>query len=557
MLEPQNISNAIAEDDSETAVGYTAATVAFLKELTKHMEPSGATWHKKNKTKYEHALRDPTYNLIAGVRDKYIGRLNAKVAKCPNQMSKLRKNFNKGFYSHYWFAFYDPKIGSKIGSPQLYFYLDGENEDWNYGFSLSDSPSEYYERLHKAVHANAAEVRKHLSTAPTDTRWSLDEWSELLGGEPTTPPGGDDADANVSIYRLFPLGKLVEHDATLVDEVGKFFEWAWPFFFASLTGKWPNGRTTGPSNDDSGTSKPATTIDAADGEPYRLEDALLDLFVSEDDLREMLHSLTRKKNLILQGPPGVGKSFVARRLAYVFTGSADRSKVKAVQFHQSYAYEDFIQGWRPKEDGGFERRNGIFYQFCKMAQQDKGSRYVFIIDEINRGNLSKVFGELLMLIEPDKRGREYAIPLTYSNDVEDTFYIPENLHFIGMMNTADRSLAMVDYALRRRFNFVTLQPAFKTAEFRSFLDDREVQTEIIDTIIKRMTALNDEICAETTNLGPGFMIGHSFFCPEDTEEDLGIDWYRSVIKFEIAPLIREYWFDDTEKAESQISLPLQ
>lgn len=163
----------------------------------------------------------------------------------------------------------------------------------------------------------------------------------------------------------------------------------------------------------------------------------------------------------------------------------------------------------------------------------------------------------MMLIETDKRGPSNAIPLTYSSDQEDKFYVPDNLHIVGMMNTADRSLAMVDYALRRRFTFVTLNPAFKAAEFRSFLEDKGAESDVIDMIISRMKTLNDHICSEKTNLGPGFMIGHSFFCPQETEEELGIDWYHSVIKSEIAPLIREYWFDATEKAEDMISKLLE
>ena len=302
---------------------------------------------------------------------------------------------------------------------------------------------------------------------------------------------------------------------------------------------------------------PDSPSSTSGGPPCTIDDALEGLFLPKDELQEILDCLARKKNVILQGPPGVGKTFIARRLAYALIGYVDRAKVEMVQFHQSYAYEDFIQGWRPKETGGFERRNGVFYEFCRKAQQDASSTYVFIIDEINRGNLSKVFGELMMLIETDKRGPDFAIPLTYSSGLDDRFFVPSNLHLIGLMNTADRSLAMVDYALRRRFTFMDLKPAFKTAEFRSFLEDKEVESDLIDTIVSRMTALNDQICSEKTNLGPGFMIGHSFFCPQETEDELGIDWYRSVIASEIAPLVREYWFDSTEKAEDVISKLLQ
>ncbi|MGZ0174120.1 MAG: winged helix-turn-helix domain-containing protein [Planctomycetales bacterium] len=283
-------------------------------------------------------------------------------------------------------------------------------------------------------------------------------------------------------------------------------------------------------------------------EPFTIEMALRGLFISESRLKEMLDSLSRKKNVILQGPPGVGKTYISRRLAYALIGTRDKSKLAMVQFHQSYAYEDFIQGWRPQESGGFERRNGVFYEFCRRAEQDQGSNYVFLIDEINRGNLSKIFGELLMLIEADKRGPDYSMPLTYAENLDDQFFVPPNVHIIGVMNTADRSLAMVDYALRRRFTFVDLRPEFETDRFREFLDEQNVDADVVNMIIERMSALNDKIRSEKTNLGPGFEIGHSFFCPHDTEDELGMDWYRSVVKSEIGPLLREYWFDDTDKA---------
>jgi len=197
-------------------------------------------------------------------------------------------------------------------------------------------------------------------------------------------------------------------------------------------------------------------------------DALKDLFMPPEVLDQILARLHRKKALILQGPPGVGKTWIARRLAFALMGERDERRVKMVQFHPSYGYEDFVQGFRPTRTG-LERRDGVFYQFARLARNDPERDWFFIIDEINRGNLAKIFGELLVLIEADKRGPNHAVPLTYSDSPDETFYLPSNLHFIGTMNTADRSLAMVDYALRRRFAFVTLDAAFESPAFAVWL----------------------------------------------------------------------------------------
>ena len=283
--------------------------------------------------------------------------------------------------------------------------------------------------------------------------------------------------------------------------------------------------------------------------PYSIADALAGTFLPPDEVRGMLAALARKKNLILQGPPGVGKTFLARRLAYARVGAADPARVAGVQFHQSYAYEDFVQGYRPAEGGGFARRDGVFFEFCRRAADDPRNDYVFLIDEINRGNLGKVFGELFVLLEADKRGEDHAIPLAYARHAGETFFVPRNLYLIGMMNTADRSLALVDYALRRRFAFADLRPAFDRPEFRGFLAAAGVEPAVVDRIVGRMSWLNGVIRAEAANLGPGFEIGHSFFCPAGTEDGLGLDWYRAVVETEIAPLLREYWFDDPVRAD--------
>jgi len=281
--------------------------------------------------------------------------------------------------------------------------------------------------------------------------------------------------------------------------------------------------------------------------PFTVDDAMPDLFLPKEEVEELVRTWRAKKNLILQGPPGVGKTFIAQRLAYVLMGFEDESRVRRVQFHQSYSYEDFIQGYRPMERG-FERKNGLFYDFCKQAILDDSNNYVFIIDEINRGNLSKIFGELMVLIEPDKRESKWAVPLTYAKAASEQFYIPGNVYLLGMMNTADRSLSLVDYALRRRFAFYDLKSQVAKPLYQEFLISQGVPKDIAQAIGDRIGSLNQFISAKSdSNLGPGFCIGHSFFVPSASSETCDQSWYHRVVETEIVPLLSEYWFDDDDR----------
>lgn len=297
-------------------------------------------------------------------------------------------------------------------------------------------------------------------------------------------------------------------------------------------------------------SKNAVKEDVA--EQYTKNDLLNEVFIGEEKYEQIMFDLTHKKNLILQGPPGVGKTFVAKRLAYSRMGVKDDSRIQMIQFHQSYSYEDFIQGFRPSEDGKFKLKNGVFYEFCRKAQRDSEHDYYFIIDEINRGNLSKIFGELMMLIEHDKRGKEFEIPLTYAQDEDDKFYIPENLYLIGTMNTADRSLAMVDYALRRRFRFIDIEPAFSEDAFKDFLRLKGIEEQLINRIVINMERLNLIISSDNKNLGKGYRIGHSYFCDSPKQSENHENWYNRIVLSEIKPLLYEYWFDDEETAEAEV-----
>ena len=255
------------------------------------------------------------------------------------------------------------------------------------------------------------------------------------------------------------------------------------------------------------------------------------------DFNELNNILQYKKNIILQGAPGVGKTYAAKRLAYAIIGQKDDTRIISVQFHQQYTYEDFIMGLKPTDTGGFKFEPGPFYNICKKAEQDSSKRpYFLIIDEINRANMSKVLGEAFSLIEKDHRNEKTT--LKYNNE---QFSVPDNLFIIGTMNTADRGLVMLDYALRRRFQFVTIEPAFKSIGFKNMLT--RLNNAKLNRLCRRIIDLNEDICNDDM-LGEGFMIGHSYFCAKGIVTDKDVD---NIVKYEIIPLLSEYWYDNPDK----------
>ena len=272
-------------------------------------------------------------------------------------------------------------------------------------------------------------------------------------------------------------------------------------------------------------------------EAYTKSDFLDEVYMTEKRHESLVAVLRNKKNIILQGAPGVGKTFAARRLAWSMMGEKDDDRIEFVQFHQNYSYEDFMMGYKPVGDG-FELKYGIFYRFCQKAANQPDKEFFFIIDEINRGNMSKIFGELLILIEKDYRGTKAS--LAYNGL---SFSVPKNLYIIGMMNTADRSLAMIDYALRRRFSFFEVEPGFDSEGFIQYQNG--LNNEMLNELINKVKDLNREITLDKS-LGKGFCIGHSYFCGRDvcTEE-----WLHSIVEYDILPMLREYWFDDTSKLQ--------
>lgn len=281
-------------------------------------------------------------------------------------------------------------------------------------------------------------------------------------------------------------------------------------------------------------------------EPYTVDDIIEQgCFLSRSEIVGLLNRLHDNKNLVLQGPPGTGKTWLAKRLAFALVGQKDESKVRAVQFHPTLSYEDFVRGWRPTGDGKLSIANGTFMDVVETAKLHPAEKFVVVIEEINRGNPAQIFGELLTLLEKGKRTPSEAIELCYPDKEgkRRPVYVPENVYVVGTMNVADRSLALVDLALRRRFAFVGLEPRLGQAWRDWVVEKCSIERPLAEEIERRFMKLNEEIEADH-KLGKQFRIGHSYVTPVSRLEEGGTrKWFRQVVETEIGPLLEEYWFD--------------
>lgn len=315
------------------------------------------------------------------------------------------------------------------------------------------------------------------------------------------------------------------------------------------------GTNAGPEQETEGEVREAFQV-AAPIVPYSVEDILKDgCFLERAEIDRLLDRLRTKKNLILQGPPGTGKTWLAKRLAFALMGQKDDSKVRAVQFHPNLSYEDFVRGWRPTGEGKLSLADGVFMEAIKAASKDPSSKFVVVIEEINRGNPAQIFGELLTLLEAGKRTPNEALELCYpdADGKRRPVHIPENLYVVGTMNIADRSLALVDLALRRRFAFVGLEPRLGQVWREWVVKQCAVDPGLVADIERRIAELNDQIAADA-RLGKQFRIGHSYVTPAHRlEAGETKKWFQQVVETEIGPLLDEYWFDAPDESQKAIA----
>jgi 5-methylcytosine-specific restriction protein B len=534
-----SVFNSLDEIKSKMQEVYDKPDASFVNdglalwEFVHVIKPGDIVYAKQGKTKivgrgtvkgdYRYDDKYDSYNNVREVDWTHIGEWKAPhesvtktltdIAKYPSYVKDLEALFQDNSNRHYWWLVANPKIWS-FGDMKV-----GEVQD----YTLYNNNGNRRRIFQNFLDAKEGDVVIGYESTPTKQIIALVEVAKANNGKLIHFRKTESLPVPIDYSTIKGIPELAEMEY-LKNPQGSFYKLTEDEFNILID-----------------VIREDNPVKVEQKNPtYNEEDFLKNVYLKREQYHRLKALLLTKKNIILQGAPGVGKTFSAKQLAYSVMGEVDKSRVEFVQFHQSYTYEDFVMGYKPNEEGGFYLKRGVFYNFCKKAKADPERKYFFIIDEINRGNLSKIFGELLMLIEKDYR--DDAIKLAYS---DETFDVPNNLYIIGMMNSADRSLAMIDYALRRRFSFFDMKPGFESIGFCEY--QKQLHSDLFDKIVEGVVALN-EVIAKDDSLGQGFCIGHSYFCNQTifTEE-----WIRNVIDYDILPMLREYWFDNDNQYEQQ------
>ena len=555
------------ESDGEEIVrkgtpGFTDATVEFLLELPLRVED--ADWHSKNKQRYRTVLQEPCNSLVKMLREGYIERLNPAVAGGTRPLSILKKNdFGKGGYQdHFWFAFYDPKAGSKTKSVQLFFRMLGLEKKWRYGFSMGNYCDEYVANLQTAISNNRESVAAFLEKAGADThvgvvagsdekRFSPTEFASCLRNKKDAENYGFDKPiTNIEVVREFDLSTLPEHDDRLVNEVGSYFEWTWPLFQASMDRTWPK---IFPIMTDK--ARDADVVEPEEDVPASLEELSMETALSVHFLKQMQDALLAKQQAILVGPPGTSKTYIAIQFARYFVRQRkdhSQGRSQPLYMHANWSYEDFFEGLKPANKEGqlsFEPKKGFFLDWVeKLKEVDPSARHVLVLDEINRCDTAAVLGELLQLLE--HRGRT----VTLLSGTQ--FVLPKNLFIIGTMNSADRSIGRMDLALRRRFCWLKLYPdagALKTWLDRS--QNNQVKFSA-DTLTECNKVLSVHGIPKEQHIGHALFMTRKSDSDDDTsfgkDQPLTERHLRQIVTFSVLPYVEELFLTQTGKVDDGV-----